>query len=285
MGFRFRRSVRILPSIRLNFGKRGVSTSVGVRGAHVTARHGHAHETVELPGAGLSYTHVDGTHRAHQEAPGEAQPVGVLGVLPKGRAWRGWLWIGVLVAIAAIGAVNLAHAETVSSASCEHASAVGGHPEIWGFVGVIVGGILTGGMEFLRRWLDRKAKARELRLARGEEILQQLAALFEWSEAARKTAFVGDIYIPVQVPAFRVAAIVEIFYPSLSASARDVDTSSREYRQILVDIAADKTTGKPMNPEHTRSLQAAAEQLPLTIGRMIEDTRNAVRQVLNGGST
>ena len=36
MGFRFRRSIKILPGIRLNFGKRGVSTSIGVRGAHVT---------------------------------------------------------------------------------------------------------------------------------------------------------------------------------------------------------------------------------------------------------
>ncbi|MHB8721977.1 MAG: DUF4236 domain-containing protein [Steroidobacteraceae bacterium] len=36
MGFRFRRSVKILPGIRLNFGKRGVSTSIGVRGAHIT---------------------------------------------------------------------------------------------------------------------------------------------------------------------------------------------------------------------------------------------------------
>ena len=29
MGFRFRRSIKILPGIRLNFGKRGVSTSIG----------------------------------------------------------------------------------------------------------------------------------------------------------------------------------------------------------------------------------------------------------------
>ena len=36
MGFRFRRTIKILPVIRLNVGKRGVSTSIGVRGAHVT---------------------------------------------------------------------------------------------------------------------------------------------------------------------------------------------------------------------------------------------------------
>ena len=33
MGFRFRRSVRLFPGVRLNIGKRGVSASVGIRGA------------------------------------------------------------------------------------------------------------------------------------------------------------------------------------------------------------------------------------------------------------
>jgi hypothetical protein len=58
MGFRFRRPIRILPGIRLNIGRRGVSTSVGVRGAHVTVGHGQVRETVGVPGSGLSYTHL-----------------------------------------------------------------------------------------------------------------------------------------------------------------------------------------------------------------------------------
>ena len=35
MGFRFRRSVRIIPGIRLNFSKSGISTSLGGRGATI----------------------------------------------------------------------------------------------------------------------------------------------------------------------------------------------------------------------------------------------------------
>jgi uncharacterized protein DUF4236 len=38
MGFRFHRSLKILPGIRLNFGKRGISTSIGVRGAPTRQR-------------------------------------------------------------------------------------------------------------------------------------------------------------------------------------------------------------------------------------------------------
>jgi hypothetical protein len=51
-------------------------------------------EAVGLPGTGLSYTEV---HRTHQEALGEIQPTAVPDVMPKGRAWRGWVWIGLLL--------------------------------------------------------------------------------------------------------------------------------------------------------------------------------------------
>jgi uncharacterized protein DUF4236 len=52
MGWRFRRSVKILPGIRLNLSRSGISTSVGVRGAHVTVGHGKVRTTVGLPGSG-----------------------------------------------------------------------------------------------------------------------------------------------------------------------------------------------------------------------------------------
>ena len=83
MGFRFRRSIRILPFSRLNIGKRGVLTSIGVKCAHVTLGHGQVRETVGLPGTGLSYTHVE---KAHQDTPSEPAAE-----TPKARAWRGWL--------------------------------------------------------------------------------------------------------------------------------------------------------------------------------------------------
>jgi len=102
MGFRFRRSIRILPGLRLNFGKRGVSTSIGVRGAHVTFGKTGTRTTVGLPGSGLSYTHLEKPHQAHQEGHSEAQPPAVPDRMPKGRAWRGWAWILLLVAIAAV---------------------------------------------------------------------------------------------------------------------------------------------------------------------------------------
>src|SRR5882672_2942036 len=74
MPLRFRRSIHILPGIRLNFSKRGVSTSIGVKGAHVTLGHGKTRTTVGLPGTGLSFTYIEGARKAQQDAPGKAQP-------------------------------------------------------------------------------------------------------------------------------------------------------------------------------------------------------------------
>lgn len=55
MAIRFRRSVKIVPGVRLNFGKRGVSVSTGVRGAKVTVGSRGTYGNIGIPGTGLSY--------------------------------------------------------------------------------------------------------------------------------------------------------------------------------------------------------------------------------------
>src|ERR1039457_2456723 len=74
MGFRFRRSIKILPGVRLNFGKRGISTSIGIRGAHVTVGKTGTRTTVGLPGSGLSYTHLEKAHHDSSNAALAAEP-------------------------------------------------------------------------------------------------------------------------------------------------------------------------------------------------------------------
>jgi len=101
MGFRFRRSIKILPGIRLNFGKRGVSTSIGVRGAHVTFGKSGTRTTVRLPGSGISYTQLDKPRHEHAVPP--AADHAPESSAPPGNAWRGLLWIVLM--IIAVGAV------------------------------------------------------------------------------------------------------------------------------------------------------------------------------------
>jgi len=55
MGFRFRKSVRLFPGVRLNFSTRGTSLSVGRRGATVNFSKRGTRLTLGLPGTGLSY--------------------------------------------------------------------------------------------------------------------------------------------------------------------------------------------------------------------------------------
>ena len=56
MGFRFRRSVKIAPGIRLNLSKGGASTSLGGRGATVNVSKRGVRGTVGIPGTGMSYS-------------------------------------------------------------------------------------------------------------------------------------------------------------------------------------------------------------------------------------
>ncbi len=69
MGFRFRRTVKLLPGVRLNLSRSGVSTTVGVRGASVTVGKKGTYANVGLPGSGVSYrTRIDGEGH-EQQAP------------------------------------------------------------------------------------------------------------------------------------------------------------------------------------------------------------------------
>ena len=56
MGFRFRKSIKILPGIRLNLSKSGVSTSIGRPGATINIGNRGVRGTVGLPGTGISYS-------------------------------------------------------------------------------------------------------------------------------------------------------------------------------------------------------------------------------------
>ena len=56
MGFRFRKSIKLFPGVRLNLSKSGVSTSIGRPGATINISARGARATVGLPGTGLSYS-------------------------------------------------------------------------------------------------------------------------------------------------------------------------------------------------------------------------------------
>jgi hypothetical protein len=64
MGLRFRRTFKIMPGVRLNVTKTGVSTTIGPRGAHTTISSRRVTNTVDIPGSGLSYSETSAVRPA-----------------------------------------------------------------------------------------------------------------------------------------------------------------------------------------------------------------------------
>ena len=56
MGWRFRKSVKLFPGVRLNISKGGISTTIGPRGASVNLGKRGTQATVGVPGTGVSYS-------------------------------------------------------------------------------------------------------------------------------------------------------------------------------------------------------------------------------------
>jgi len=57
MGLRFHKSISLLPGVKLNISKTGISASIGGRGATVNiGKGGRVRGTVGAPGTGISYS-------------------------------------------------------------------------------------------------------------------------------------------------------------------------------------------------------------------------------------
>jgi hypothetical protein len=81
MGYRFRKSIKILPGIRFNLSKSGVSATVGKPGASVNISERGTRGTVGLPGSGISYSEkltnpAPAPTKPQTPAPGMAGNVG-----------------------------------------------------------------------------------------------------------------------------------------------------------------------------------------------------------------
>jgi hypothetical protein len=76
--FRFRRSIKLFPGVRWNFGKKSTSLSIGPRGAHYTVGTSGNRTTVGIPGTGMSYTERSG-HSSHSTPEENSGCAGCLG--------------------------------------------------------------------------------------------------------------------------------------------------------------------------------------------------------------
>jgi len=85
MGWRFRRTFNVVPGVRLNLGKRGVSMTVGGRAARITKGRSGTYFGSSLPGTGLYYREKLGSGAPERSSSPEAvdhsqddQPLGAV---------------------------------------------------------------------------------------------------------------------------------------------------------------------------------------------------------------
>ena len=98
MSFRFQRRIKILPGLRLNVSKTGISWTVGSRGASVTARDVKLTGNVGIPGTGLSYRKRLDLPSQDQVDQGEPRPTPASST-PSWLVLAGVLGLGILIGL------------------------------------------------------------------------------------------------------------------------------------------------------------------------------------------
>jgi hypothetical protein len=88
MGFRFRKSIKIAPGIKVNLSAGGVSTTIGKRGASVNIGKRGTRGTVGIPGTGISYSEKLSSPASGQDPAPTTGP-----------GWLGWFVIGLVVVV------------------------------------------------------------------------------------------------------------------------------------------------------------------------------------------
>lgn len=105
MGFRFRRSKKIAPGLRVNISKSGPSITMGGKHLHTTIGHGRVTNSVRTPVKGLYYSSTKSTRRrtARAKKRGESSSsAGIFGIFGALFAFIGILAIGVIILYFAI---------------------------------------------------------------------------------------------------------------------------------------------------------------------------------------
>ncbi|WP_417066324.1 DUF4236 domain-containing protein [Gemmiger sp.] len=94
MAFRFRKSVKIAPGVRLNLNKKSTSVSFGGKGFHHTiSSTGRRTTTTGLPGTGISYSTTESVHKDHGAEPSTQQSNPKVPNNGQNKGCSGCLWV------------------------------------------------------------------------------------------------------------------------------------------------------------------------------------------------
>lgn len=100
MGFRFRRSKKIAPGLRINISKSGPSITAGGKHIHTTVGHGRVTNSVRTPVKGLYYSSTKSTKgksARSKNRTGSKSSAGILGIIGALLALGGIITIGAII--------------------------------------------------------------------------------------------------------------------------------------------------------------------------------------------
>ncbi len=104
MGFRFRKTIGLLPGVRLNISKHGISSvSVGGKGLTYNIGKKGTRATGGLPGTGLSYSH----YTPHKKETAEQRIDPTTGEITEHNAGTGTPWGLILLIALVVGALYI----------------------------------------------------------------------------------------------------------------------------------------------------------------------------------
>jgi hypothetical protein len=163
-------------------------------------------------------------------------------------------------------------------------------------ISVVVGAGIGAGSTLLvsviqRRWQredteeERQEKERALTMTRGEELLAQCQQLVEWKETARKVALTREWqgFVPTQGPMFRIAAIVELFFPELSGLAQTLDNAVLNYLHQVRGIAMIMQANGALSGFHRKALHDEQGRLEQVLATFMHTARQRVRERISSG--
>ena len=95
MGFRFRKSFKILPGVRMNVGRTGTSFSIGGKGLTTNISDKGIRNTIGIPGTGISYTTYEKSSGANPTRS-SFRSIGLLVIVAMGLIVLGLISFGLL---------------------------------------------------------------------------------------------------------------------------------------------------------------------------------------------
>ena len=96
MGLNFRKSLSIGKLFRINFSKRGVGVSAGVKGARVSLNKDGVRETFSLPGTGLSWSERQSFRKRRKTGTSDAAAAAAGNKRRSAGQWKSLLWVAVV---------------------------------------------------------------------------------------------------------------------------------------------------------------------------------------------